>query len=344
MNFQQALKSYTALRRQYDNGTLAAKEFAERVYKLRLKDEQGIWWQVRPEDGGWFIWDGSSWVPAALPGTKTQPRQTAASQMEKPRMQPSLSAQEGSDAAVGDTPVSEWIPIEEDEPIQVQQKDTPEIELEPAESGVDEETVRVPSLPSFEEPTMEAAESPAATSNEGIASAAESAPAGGDFVEEAYANTAPEETRAEEMVAAKTGTLDPKAWEINTDQPASPKHDNETEEVPPYIAESAPTMLATDIPMWRVRIDIGARAGERFEVDDRLSIGRESDNVLQLLDPLVSRHHALIRRDGVICYLEDLVSSNGTYLNGEKILRPTLLRAGDRVAVGSTEMQVELIE
>lgn len=41
---------------------IAEDEFLQSVHQLRHVDERGIWWQIRPEDGGWYRWDGSSWV------------------------------------------------------------------------------------------------------------------------------------------------------------------------------------------------------------------------------------------------------------------------------------------
>lgn len=48
-------------------GSLDERSFREEVYKLRLQDQAGVWWQVREEDGGWFRWNGSQWE-RAVPG------------------------------------------------------------------------------------------------------------------------------------------------------------------------------------------------------------------------------------------------------------------------------------
>ncbi len=73
-----------------------------------------------------------------------------------------------------------------------------------------------------------------------------------------------------------------------------------------------------------------------LDVDKQFVIGRSGD--LRLGDARVSRRHARIYLDGEY-HLEDLGSANGTFLNEEKIQRPTRLRAGDIIRVGPFEMR-----
>jgi pSer/pThr/pTyr-binding forkhead associated (FHA) protein len=65
------------------------------------------------------------------------------------------------------------------------------------------------------------------------------------------------------------------------------------------------------------------------------TIGREGCDVL-LPDPEVSRRHARVLIEAGVPQVEDLGSSNGTYVNGRRIDRRTELRAGDRVEFGNT--------
>jgi two-component system, NtrC family, sensor kinase len=69
--------------------------------------------------------------------------------------------------------------------------------------------------------------------------------------------------------------------------------------------------------------------------DDAVLLGRLSDQV-PLTDHTVSRRHAQIKResDGFVLY--DLNSVNGTYLNGVRLQRPTRLKHGDQIRIGST--------
>lgn len=69
-------------------------------------------------------------------------------------------------------------------------------------------------------------------------------------------------------------------------------------------------------------------------------LGRELDCDVVLSDPSVSRHHAVLRRDGHRWLLEDLGSTNGTRVNGSIVVGPTRLLAGDCVALGSLTLIV----
>lgn len=64
-------------------------------------------------------------------------------------------------------------------------------------------------------------------------------------------------------------------------------------------------------------------------------IGRSSDQI-QLTDNSASRRHAEIRPANGTWMLEDLNSSNGTYLNGQRIVAAAELKHGDQIKVGST--------
>lgn len=74
-----------------------------------------------------------------------------------------------------------------------------------------------------------------------------------------------------------------------------------------------------------------------------LTIGRGSDNHLVITQSSVSSHHCVIRElpDGT-CLIEDLNSSNGTFLNGKRI-RQTVIKEGDRLLLAGFELETELI-
>jgi hypothetical protein len=71
-----------------------------------------------------------------------------------------------------------------------------------------------------------------------------------------------------------------------------------------------------------------------------MSIGREHDNNIELKDPDVGRYHARILYDRGRFILEDLESSNGTWLNGEKISEAAL-KNGDRIKMGEIELAID---
>jgi len=63
-------------------------------------------------------------------------------------------------------------------------------------------------------------------------------------------------------------------------------------------------------------------------------MGRAVENEIVILDKRSSREHAVIRREGRRSILEDQGSTNGTYLNGERLQHAVQLRDGDQIRVG----------
>lgn len=68
--------------------------------------------------------------------------------------------------------------------------------------------------------------------------------------------------------------------------------------------------------------------------DDITTIGRAVENDVIITSRRVSREHARLRRERWRVLLEDLNSTNGTFLNGERILNPVELRDEDRIRIG----------
>ncbi len=80
----------------------------------------------------------------------------------------------------------------------------------------------------------------------------------------------------------------------------------------------------------------GRDKGKRFDLrGEGITLGRDGSNRIQLNDSEVSRRHAEVRRTPEGIVLEDLASSNGTFVNLEKI-DSRLLKNGDRVQIGRT--------
>ena len=80
-------------------------------------------------------------------------------------------------------------------------------------------------------------------------------------------------------------------------------------------------------------------AGVReFEiVDNEVHMGRELDNTLRLPDPSISRHHCVLRKVGEGYEIQDLQSSNGVLVNGNRV-QSSPLRDGDRITLGQVQM------
>jgi len=68
------------------------------------------------------------------------------------------------------------------------------------------------------------------------------------------------------------------------------------------------------------------------------TIGRAVENDVVITSKRVSREHACVRRDGWRVMLEDLGSTNGTFLNDERVLTPRSLHDGDRVEIGDVTL------
>ena len=92
-----------------------------------------------------------------------------------------------------------------------------------------------------------------------------------------------------------------------------------------------------------VVISPALRSGEEHTIDSRpLTIGRDAENDLPLVrDEFSSGRHARIepRRDGV--WVEDIGSTNGTFVNGEPLTTRRKLSPGDVIRVGETDLRFE---
>jgi len=90
-----------------------------------------------------------------------------------------------------------------------------------------------------------------------------------------------------------------------------------------------------------LRVKAGPHKGKVFEVkDEKLVIGRDVTDGIQVMDQGVSRRHAEIFRIGEMYFIQDLQSRNGTFVN-EKAISEELLRVGDQIRVGSSIMVFE---
>src|SRR4029077_9577860 len=79
-----------------------------------------------------------------------------------------------------------------------------------------------------------------------------------------------------------------------------------------------------------------------FEQHDTFLIGRSEDAQLYLPeDRFFSRHHCLLEIAPPRCFLRDLGSTNGTFVNGQKVSE-AFLHSGDRIQGGQTVLEVEV--
>ena len=103
-------------------------------------------------------------------------------------------------------------------------------------------------------------------------------------------------------------------------------------------AAADPLLVATDgDPQLLVNRGPGQAAGTAYGITDRgITLGR-GDVEIRLEDPFASSRHARISRQGHVIVIEDLGSTNGTYLNDELLTGPQPLHDGDRIRIGDSE-------
>jgi len=90
-----------------------------------------------------------------------------------------------------------------------------------------------------------------------------------------------------------------------------------------------------------VAIVEGANADEKISLDDApLLIGRGSDAAIRLDDDYVSTRHARIAASGDQWFVEDLGSTNGTYIGSQRLSQPTTLQLGTQIRIGKTILEL----
>ncbi len=95
--------------------------------------------------------------------------------------------------------------------------------------------------------------------------------------------------------------------------------------------------------MPKVSIKAGPDSGKVYEVAQAAILGRLDTNDIPVKDGKASREHAKIYKQGEQYAIVDLNSSNGTFVNGEKITK-RILKSGDEIAIGTVRLLFELPE
>lgn len=91
----------------------------------------------------------------------------------------------------------------------------------------------------------------------------------------------------------------------------------------------------------RVEDATGLRSGDAYDLSDGALLGRGDEADIRLDDAFASGRHARLVPHGEVMVLEDLGSTNGTYLNGEAVRGPQPLHDGDRIRIGDSEFTFE---
>lgn len=109
--------------------------------------------------------------------------------------------------------------------------------------------------------------------------------------------------------------------------------------------DNEPTMMGQGRPSATMVIRQGPQAGMSFPLSgSQMVIGREEGTDMPLQDPEASRRHALISWQGGQYVIEDLGSTNGTFVNGIQITMPQTLSPGDSVGIGQTALVFHMAE
>jgi Domain of unknown function (DUF4388)/FHA domain len=98
-------------------------------------------------------------------------------------------------------------------------------------------------------------------------------------------------------------------------------------------------------PLWALRFISGKYQGGEFPLRPHreIIIGRSSDLDMVLVEDMVSRKHAKITTDDHVVTIQDLGSTNGTFVNGEKV-RKAELKDGDRILIGTSIIKMVYVE
>ena len=103
------------------------------------------------------------------------------------------------------------------------------------------------------------------------------------------------------------------------------------------VAENRPARGALS----QLMVTEGALAGTRIALTGKpILIGRANDSTLVLTDDYASTRHARISETNGVWYLEDLGSTNGTYVGQSKVNGPIPLEAGVVIRIGKTAMEL----
>jgi hypothetical protein len=98
---------------------------------------------------------------------------------------------------------------------------------------------------------------------------------------------------------------------------------------------------ALGAPKLRVHSAAGLRAGAAYDLSQGALLGRGEAADIRLEDTFASSQHARLVPQGDVMVLEDLGSTNGTYLNGEPLRGPQPLHVGDSIRIGDSEFTFE---
>ena len=94
-------------------------------------------------------------------------------------------------------------------------------------------------------------------------------------------------------------------------------------------------------PRLEVVAAMGREPGDSLDIDEGAVIGRADSADVTIDDAFASSTHARIYPRGQFMYVEDMGSTNGTYLNGRRLRRAEQLKVADSIRIGDTELRYQ---
>lgn len=94
-------------------------------------------------------------------------------------------------------------------------------------------------------------------------------------------------------------------------------------------------------PRLEVVAALGHEPGDSFRLGEGITMGRSDTAEVEVEDPFASAAHCRIFPRGQFMFIEDMGSTNGTFLNGRQLRKPEQLGAGDSIRIGDTEYRYQ---
>lgn len=136
------------------------------------------------------------------------------------------------------------------------------------------------------------------------------------------------------------------AVSVPTSEPEPVRVEAEIDPAPVPAERVRPTGPALDLsvnirPRLIVERSPSLATGSEYPLDEGMTIGRSRRNGLPLSDQFVSHLHARIFPHGQFLFIEDLGSTNGTFVNGRRIEGQAQLKVRDEISFGETVLRYE---
>lgn len=133
---------------------------------------------------------------------------------------------------------------------------------------------------------------------------------------------------------------------VPEDVPVPPPAPDAADAAAAARAQRRPTGPAIDLsvniePRLVVEKSPSLSPGSEYPLEAGMTIGRSRSNGIPLSDSFVSHMHARVFPNGQFFFIEDLGSTNGTFVNGHKVEEPTQLKVRDLVSFGDTVLRYE---